>query len=73
MKPSSLIEGIGFKPANIVSEQSKLFDTQVPSVSKEELVLPRYARCVLSRLCCNGHSLLLNFYLSLIGRIESLS
>ena len=50
---------------------SKFFDTQVPSISTEELVLPRHARCVLSRLRCNGHSLLLGFYLSRIGRIEN--
>ena len=50
---------------------SKYFDTQVPSISTEELVLPRYACCVLSRLCCNGHSLLLGSYLSRIGRIEN--
>ena len=37
---------------------SKFFDTQVPSISTEELVLPRHARCVLSRLRCDGHSLL---------------
>ena len=36
----------------------KFFDTQVPSISTEELVLPRHARCVLSRLRCNRHSLL---------------
>ena len=29
---------------------SKLFDTKVPSISTEELVLPRHACCVLSRL-----------------------
>ena len=50
---------------------SKYFDTQVPSISTEELVLPCYARCVLSRLHCNGHSLLLGSYLSRIGRIEN--
>ena len=50
---------------------SKFFDTQVPSISTEELVLPRHARCVLSRLRCNGHSLLLSSYLSRIGRIEN--
>ena len=50
---------------------SKCFDTQVPSISTEELVLPRHARCVLSRLRCNGHSLLLGSYLSRIGRIEN--
>ena len=48
---------------------SKYFDTQVPSISTEDLVLPRHARCVLSRLRCNGHSLLLGSYLSRIGRI----
>ena len=47
--------------------------TQVLSISTEELVLPRRARCVLSRLRCNGHSLLLGSYLSRIGRIENLS
>ena len=50
---------------------SKFFDTQVPSISTEELVVPRHARCVLSRLRCNGHSLLLGSYLSRIGRIEN--
>ena len=50
---------------------SKFFDTHVPSISSEELVLPRHARCVLSRLCCNGHSILLGSYLSRIGRIEN--
>ena len=48
---------------------SKFFDTQVPSTSTEELVLPHHARCVLSRLRCNGHSLLLGSYLSRIDRI----
>ena len=50
---------------------SKFFDTQVSSIFAEELVLPRHARCVLSRLRCNGHSLLLGSYLSRIGRIEN--
>ena len=48
---------------------SKSFDTQVPSISTKELVLPRHARCVRSRLRCNKHSLLLGSYLSRIGRI----
>ena len=50
---------------------SKFFDTQVPSISTEELVLPRHARCFLSHFRCNGHSLLLGSYLSRIGRIEN--
>ena len=32
---------------------SKFFDTQVPAISTEELVLPRQGRCALSRLRCN--------------------
>ena len=50
---------------------SKFFGTQIPSIPTETLVLPRHARCVLSRLRCNGHSLLLGSYLSRIGRIEN--
>ena len=50
---------------------SRYFDTQVASISTEEHVLPRHARCVLSRLSCNGNSLLLSSYLSRIGRIEN--
>ena len=50
---------------------SKFFDTQVPPISSEELVLPRHARCVLSRLRCSGHSLPLGSYLSRIGRIKN--
>ena len=34
-------------------------------------MLLRHACCVLSRLCCNGHSLRLSSYLSRIGRIEN--
>ena len=49
----------------------KFFDRQTPSISTEELVLPRHTRCVLSRLRCNGHSFLLSSYLSRIGRIEN--
>ena len=37
----------------------------------EELVLPCHACCVLFPLRFNGHSLLLNSYLSRIGRIEN--
>ena len=52
---------------------SKFFDTQVSSISTEELVLLRHARCVLSRLRCNVHSLLVSSYLCRIGRIENSS
>ena len=41
---------------------SKIFDTQVSWISTEELVLSRHIRCVLSRLCCNEHNLLLSSY-----------
>ena len=50
---------------------SKFFDTQVSSILTEELVFPRHAPCVPSRLRCNGLSLLLSSYLSRIGRIEN--
>ena len=50
---------------------SKFFDAQVSSIATEELVLPRHPLCVLSRLRCNGYSLLLSSYLSRIGRIEN--
>ena len=50
---------------------SEFFDTQVPSIFTKELVLPHYGRCALSRLRCNGHSLLLSSYLFRIGRIEN--
>ena len=50
---------------------SQFLDTQVPSIATEKLVLPRHARCVLSRLRCSGHSLLLSSYLFRIGRIAN--
>ena len=50
---------------------SKFFDTQVPSVSTEELVFPCHACCVFCRLCCNGHCLLLRPYFSRIGRTKN--
>ena len=37
---------------------SKFFDPHIPSLSTEELVLQRHARCVLFRLHRNEHSLL---------------
>ena len=52
---------------------SKIFDTKVRWIATQELVLTRHAHCVFSRLCCNGHSLLLSSYLSRIGRIENSS
>ena len=51
---------------------STFFHPQVPpTIFTEELVLPRHARCMLSRLCCNKHSLLLRSYFSRIGTIEN--
>ena len=55
------------------SVQSGFFQHQIPTVSPEELTLPRSARCALSRLRCNGHSTLLNSYLHRVGRAETLS
>ena len=34
-------------------------------------MLPCHASCVLSRLCCNRHSLVLGSYLSMIGKIKN--
>ena len=50
---------------------SKFFDTQVPPISTEELVLLCHAYCVLSRLSCNRHSLLLSSYQFRFGRIKN--
>ena len=50
---------------------SNFFDTQVPSISTKKLVLPRHPHCILSRLRCYGHNLLLSSYHSRIGRIEN--
>ena len=50
---------------------SKYFDIQVPSISTEELMLPRHPCCVLSRPRRSGHSFLSGSYLSRIGRIEN--
>ena len=55
------------------SVSSKFFVTQVPSISTAKLVLTRHVRCVLSRLRCNGHCLLLSSYFSRIGRIKNSS
>ena len=56
--------------------QSLLVSLPLPLVSTlvfscKELLLPRPALCALSRLRCKGDSLLSNFYLSRIGRIEN--
>ena len=66
----SLVFTLLFSRSNS-SRHTKFFDTLVPSISTEELVIPRHARCVLSHLRCNGHNLLLGSYLSRIGRIEN--
>ena len=50
---------------------SKFFDTQVSSISTEELVLPCHAHYALSHLRCNGHSLLSSSYLTRIGRMKN--
>ena len=78
LAPSAIPSSLSPLTSRIISDwrrivSSKYFDTQVPSISTEKLVLPRHARCVLSRLRCNGHSLLLGSYLSRIGRIENSS
>jgi len=44
---------------------------QIPSVSSDELALPRLIRCKLSQLRCHGHSILLSSYLCRIKRKNS--
>jgi len=44
---------------------------QISSVTSEELALPRFVRCELSRLRCHAHSLFLSSYLSRIKRKEN--
>ena len=44
---------------------------KVPSISTEDFVLLRHARCVPSRLRCKEHSLLLSSYQLIIGKIEN--
>jgi len=46
---------------------------QISSVSSEKLTLPRFTRCELSRLRCNGHSLRLSSDLCRIKRKENSS
>ena len=53
------------------SVQYGFFQHQIPSVSPEELTLPRSACCALFRLRCNGHSTLSNSYLHRVGRAET--
>ena len=74
--PCSLSPLISLIHSRLISDwrrtvSSKYLDTQVPLISTEELVLPRHARCVFSRLRCNRHSLLLGFNLFRIGRNEN--
>ena len=68
---SSLVSTLVFSLTGGVTVSSKFFDTQIPSISTKDFVLPRHARCVFCRLRCNRHSLLLSSYLSRIGRIEN--
>ena len=51
----------------------KFFDSQVPSVPTDKLVVHHYACCVLTHLHCNGHNLFLSSYFFRIGRIKKSS
>ena len=66
-----LVSTLVFSRTGGVPSLQSILTHRFPSISTEELVLPRHARCVLSRLRCNGHSLFLGSYLSRIGRIEN--
>ena len=50
---------------------SEFFDRQLSSDPPKILMLLHHARYVLSRVLCNGLSLLLNSYLSRAGRIKN--
>ena len=67
----SLVSTLVFSRTGGVLSPQSILTHRFPSISTEELVLPRHARCVISRLRCNGHSLLLGSYLSRISRIEN--
>ena len=69
----SLISTLVFSQTEGVLFYLNSFDTQASSVFTEELMLPRHARCALSCLRYNGHSLLLSSYLTRIGGIENSS
>ena len=64
----SRIHSCLFWTGDVLSHRS-ILTHRFPRFPPEELMLPRPARCVLSRLRCNGHSLPLSSYLSRIGRI----
>ena len=66
-----LVSTYVFSQAGGVLSHLSSFDTQVSSIFTEEVVLPRHARCVLSRLRYNENSLLLGSYLSRIGTIKN--
>ena len=57
----------------LFSDWRRTASSKGSSISTEKLLLPCHARCVLSRLRCNEHSLLLSSYLIRIGRIENSS
>ena len=65
----SLVSTHNFSLTGGILSHQIFFDTQVPSIFTEELVLPHHACCVLFCLCFN--SLLLSSYLSRIGRIKN--
>ena len=69
----SLVSTLVFSRTGRRTISSKFFDTLVSSISTKELVFLGHAHCVLSRLCCNEHSLLFSSYLSMIGRIHNSS
>ena len=62
----SLVSTFIFSRTGGVQSHLNFLTHRFLSISSEELVLPRHARCVLSRLRCKGHNLLLSPYLSRI-------
>ena len=66
----SLVSTLVFSRTGGVLSHRSILTHRFASIFTDELVLPCHARCVLSRLRCNGHSLL-GSYLSRIGIIEN--
>ena len=66
----SLVSTLPFSRTGSVLTHLNSLTQQVLSIPTEERALPRHACCVLFRLLCNGHSLLLSSYFSRNGRIE---
>ena len=67
----SLVSTLLFSQTGDVLSHRNSLTQKFPRFPPSNLCSLCHACCVLSRLCCNGHSLLLSYYLSRIGGIEN--